>query len=98
MRFKNKTLLKVKDLWSLVGGIEYVATPLWEECEDEIHTPKTRTWESAGLGEGGGFPRVRAVVSLMSPGSLVACPSTKGVTESELTNLLVGLMQIRVSN
>jgi hypothetical protein len=29
------------------------------------------------MGEGGGFPRVRAVVSLMSPKSLVAYSSTK---------------------
>jgi hypothetical protein len=50
------------------------------------------------MGEGGGFPRVRAVVSLMNLGLLVACPSTKGALESELTNLFVGLMQIRVSN
>jgi hypothetical protein len=32
------------------------------------------------MGEGGGFPRVWAVVSLVSPKSPVACPSTKGVT------------------
>jgi hypothetical protein len=38
------------------------------------------------------------VVSLVSLESLVACPSTKGALESELTNLLVGWMQIRVSN
>jgi hypothetical protein len=44
------------------------------------------------MGEGGGFPRVRAMVSFVNPGSLVACPSIKGVLESELTNLLVGLM------
>jgi hypothetical protein len=30
------------------------------------------------MGEGGGFPRVRAVVSLMSPKLLVVCPITKG--------------------
>jgi hypothetical protein len=30
-------------------------------------------------GEGGGFPQVRAVVSLVSSSLLVACPSTKGV-------------------
>ncbi len=30
-------------------------------------------------GEGGGFPQVWAVVSLVSPRLLVACPSTKGV-------------------
>jgi hypothetical protein len=50
------------------------------------------------MGEGGGFPRARAVVSLVSPESSVACPSTKNAPESELTNLLVGLMQIWVSN
>jgi hypothetical protein len=32
------------------------------------------------------------MVSLISPKLLVACPSTKGVVESELTNFLVGLM------
>jgi hypothetical protein len=30
------------------------------------------------MGEGGGFPRIRVVVSLINPRSLVACPSTKG--------------------
>jgi hypothetical protein len=50
------------------------------------------------MGEGGGFPRVRAVMSLVSPESLVACPSTKGALGNELTNLLVSWMQIRVSN
>jgi hypothetical protein len=50
------------------------------------------------MGEGGGFPWVQAVVSLVSPKSPVACPSTKGAPESELTNLLVSRMQIRMSN
>jgi len=45
-------------------------------------------------GGGGGFPRVWAVVSLVSPELPMACPSTKGVPESELTNLLVALMQV----
>jgi hypothetical protein len=44
------------------------------------------------MGEGGGFPRVQAVVSQVSLKLLVACPSTKGAPECELTNLLVGLM------
>jgi len=48
------------------------------------------------MGEGGGFPRVRAMVKV-SPELPVACPSTKGAPECELTNLLVGLMQVRVS-
>jgi hypothetical protein len=46
------------------------------------------------MGEGGGFPRVWAVISLVSPESPVACPSTKGAPRSDLTNLLVGWMQI----
>jgi len=44
------------------------------------------------MGEGGGFPRVQAMVSHVSPELPVACPSTKGAPESELTHLLVGLM------
>jgi hypothetical protein len=44
------------------------------------------------MGEGGGFPRVWAMVSLVSPESLVVCPNTKGALKSELTNDLVGLM------
>ncbi len=59
-----------------------VATLLLEEWEDDTHTPET--------GEGDGFPRVRDVVSFVNPKSPVACPSTKGALESELTNLLVG--------
>jgi hypothetical protein len=43
------------------------------------------------MGEGGGLPRVQAMVSLVSPKLPMARPSTKGVLESELTNLwLVG--------
>jgi hypothetical protein len=44
------------------------------------------------MGEGGGFPRIRVVVSLVSPKSPMACPNIKGAPKSELTNLLVGLM------
>jgi hypothetical protein len=50
------------------------------------------------MGEGGGFPRVRAVVSLVSPKSPVVCLSNKGAPESDLTNWVVGLMQVQVSN
>jgi len=49
------------------------------------------------MGEGGDFPQVQAVVSQINPELPVACPSTKGAPECELTNLLVGLMQVRVS-
>jgi hypothetical protein len=49
------------------------------------------------MGEGGGFPRVQAVVNLVSLELPMARPSTKGALESELTNLLVGLIQVRIS-
>jgi hypothetical protein len=42
------------------------------------------------MGEGGGFPRVQAMVSLVTLELPVACPSTKGAPESVLLNLLVG--------
>jgi hypothetical protein len=44
------------------------------------------------MGEGGGFLRIRAVVSLVSPEPPMAYPSIKGALESELLNLLVGWM------
>jgi hypothetical protein len=44
------------------------------------------------MGEGDDFPRVQVVMSLMSPKSPMACRSTKGAPESELTNLLVGFL------
>jgi len=50
------------------------------------------------MGEGGGFPRIRAMVSLVNPKLPMVCPSTKGALEIVLTNLLVGLMQVRISN
>jgi len=46
------------------------------------------------MGEGDGFPRVRAVVSFVSPELPMTCPNTKGAPECKLTNLLVGLMQV----
>jgi len=49
------------------------------------------------MGEGGDFLQVWAVMSLVSPRLPVACPSTKGAPESELINLLVGWMQVQVS-
>jgi hypothetical protein len=36
--------------------------------------------------KGGGFPRVRAVISLVNPELPMACPSIKGALENDLTN------------
>jgi hypothetical protein len=49
------------------------------------------------MGEGGGFPQVQVMVSQMNLELPMACPSTKNALDSELTNLLVGLMQVRLS-
>jgi len=38
------------------------------------------------------------VVSLVSLKLPMACPSTKGAPKNELTNLLVGLIQVQVNN
>jgi len=38
------------------------------------------------------------MVSLVSPKLPVACPSSRNVPESDLTNLLVNLMQVSVGN
>jgi len=50
------------------------------------------------MGEGGGFPRVWAMMNFVSPGLPMVCLSTKGVPKCELTNLLVDLMHVRISN
>jgi len=50
------------------------------------------------MGEGGAFPRIWVVVSFVSLELPVVGPSTKGALENDLTNLLIGLMQVRVSN
>jgi len=50
------------------------------------------------MGEGGDFLRVRAMVTLVSPELPMTCPSTEGAPKSELTNLLVGLMQVQINN
>jgi len=42
------------------------------------------------MGEGGGFPRVRAMVSQVSPRLPVACPNTKGEMCRMSSNQLVG--------
>ncbi len=61
-----------------------------------LGSPRTKSHSDVGatgrhreyyMGEGGGFPQIRAVVSLVSPESPMACPNTKGAPEMVLTNL-----------
>jgi len=77
---------------------------------DNFGTPPWEFWNKKPFGCGccgkaqsipyGGrwwLPRVQAMVTQVSPELPKACPNTKGVPESELTDLLVGLMQVRVN-
>jgi hypothetical protein len=66
-----------------------------------LGSPETKSHSNVGvagrhreyyMGEGGGFPRVRAMVSLVSLELPVVCPSIKGASEIVLTNSLVGLV------
>jgi hypothetical protein len=80
---------------------------------DSFGTPPWESWDKKPFGcrcrgkmqrilyggrwEGGGFPRIWGMVNLVSSRSLVACPSTTSALECEITNLLVNLMQVRVT-
>jgi hypothetical protein len=77
-----------------ISGL-YLGSP---ETKSHSDVSVTRRHREYYMGEGGGFPRVWAVVSLKSPELPVACPITKGALEIILTNLLVGLMQVQISN
>ncbi len=68
-----------------------------------LESPGTKSHSDVGaagrykeyyMGEGGGFPRVRAVVSLVSPELPMTCPSTKSASKIVLTNSLVSLVQV----
>jgi len=72
-----------------------------------LRSPKTKSHSDVGavgrhkeyyMGESDGFPRVWAVVSFVNLESPVTCPNTKGALKMVLTNLLVGLVQVQVSN
>jgi hypothetical protein len=86
-----------KELWSLkILGVQTGTVSGFL-----LGSPETKNHSDVGaakrhiiycIGEGGGFPRVRAVVNQLNPELPVVCPSTKGAPECELTNLLVGLM------
>jgi len=71
----------------------------WESRDENLFRCRCRRETHRILYEGRWWlPPVWAVVSFVSLGLPVACPSTKGAIECELTNLLVSLMQVRVSN
>jgi hypothetical protein len=68
-------------------------TPPWESQEKVSFGCRCRGQMQRILYGGRWWlPRVRAVVSHVSPGAPMACPNTESASECKLTNLLVGLM------
>jgi hypothetical protein len=93
---------KQKVITSQSGGSpnrDSFGTPPWESRDKKPFRCRCHR-ETQIILYGGRWwlPSSRAVVSLVSTESPVTCPNTKGAPESELTNLLVGWMQIWVSN
>ncbi len=55
-------------------------TPLWESQEkNHLDASAAESCREYYMGEGGGFPRIQAVVNQVSPRSPVACPNTESV-------------------
>jgi len=85
-----------KELWThKVPGVqtETISRLLFENPRTKSHLDVgvAKRRREYYMGEGGGFPRIQAVVSLVSlvsPRLLVACPSTKGALDCELTKLV----------
>jgi hypothetical protein len=83
-----------KELWPRkIPGVqtETVSGLLFGSPETKNHSDvgTTERHRVYYMGEGGGFPQIRAMVSHVSPELPMACPSTKGAPENEVTNLLV---------
>jgi len=49
------------------------------EKKSHLDASAVKSYKEYYMREGGGFPRVRAVVSQMGPRSPAACPNTKSV-------------------
>jgi len=62
--------------------------------KSHLHVGAAKRHKIYYMKEGGGFPRVWAVVNHVSLELLMAYPNTEGVPKSDITNLLVGLMQV----
>jgi hypothetical protein len=62
-------------------NLDSFETPLWESREKKSHLDASavESYKEYYMGEGGGFPQVRAMVNQVSPRLFVACPNTKRV-------------------
>jgi len=90
-----------EELWSLkVSGVQtgrvsglFLGSPRTKSHLDVGAAERRKVYY---MGEIGGFPRIQALVNQVNLELPMTCPSTKGASECELTNLLVGLMQVQV--
>ncbi len=97
MKGLHKKLYTLKVVRVLAIGISRL--PLGSpRTKSHLDVVPVESYKVYYMREGSGFPWVWAVVSLVNPESPMTCPSTKGAPENELTNLLVGWMQIWVNN
>jgi hypothetical protein len=81
-------LISIRGLKKKLWASKVARVPISEISELQLGSPKTKWHLGAGpmakhrkyyKGEGGGFPQVRAVVSLVSSCLFVPCPGTKRV-------------------
>ncbi len=80
----------IRDIFGTVSG-----PPLGSsETNNHLDVASMEWHKVYYMGKGGGFPQVWAVVNQVNPELFVACSNIKGALEGELTNLLVGLMQV----
>jgi len=82
-------LISIRGLNTKLWGPKVVGVPTLGISRLPFGSPGTKCHLDVGLverhkvyykGEGGGFPQVQAVMNLVSPSLLVACPSTKSAS------------------
>ncbi len=56
------------------------------ETKSHLHVALVENYKVHYMGKVSGFPRIQAMVSLVSPKSPIARPGTKGASKNKLTN------------
>jgi hypothetical protein len=93
-------LISIRGLHAKLWGLRIAEVPTSAISRLPLRSPGTKCHLDVGLmerhkvyykGEGGGFPQVRAVVSLVGPSLPVPCPNQKCFNYA-LTNLLFGFV------
>jgi hypothetical protein len=99
-------IISIRGLHVKLWAPKVKRVPIMKISKLSLGSPRTKWHLGVGLmamqkiyrkGEGGGFPQVAIVVSLMNPCLLVACPCIK-VLQLRTNQLFVWFVHIRVSN